>query len=484
MACTARRARSMIGPAIRTMRRPAPTTTVAGMPDFSALASRLSGSLLLPSDDGFDDTVAAHKRNVVHRPDAVVVPADTSDVVEVVRFAADKSIPVFMQSTGHGAHLPVTSGILLATRDLQRLDIDADARTATIGAGVRWGAVVAAAAAHGLGTVPGASATVGVVGYLLGGGLGPLARSHGFSSDHVRSFTVVTGTGDTVVASAEQNPDLFWALRGGKAGLGIIIDVTVGLVERETLYAGSLWFDVAHAPAVVAGWIDWTRTASDDVTTSVALVKYPPFDVVPEPLRGRHLVVLRFAYPGDETEGAELAAPLRALAPVYLDGIGVLPVGEIARIHNDPENPGPSWGSGGLLGPVDADFARTWTGHLGEGNELPFIAAELRHIGAATKRDVPESSAVGGREADFTFLMIGAPDPALFDGVLPAAAGGVRQSIEPWFAPTTTINWVVDFSDRGELARAWSDETRARLDEVRARVDPLGILPFSPASAG
>ncbi|RYE39201.1 MAG: FAD-binding oxidoreductase, partial [Hyphomicrobiales bacterium] len=213
-------------------------------------------------------------------------------------------------------------------------------------AGARWDAVTAAAAEHGLAPISGAAGTVGVVGYLLGGGLGPLARSHGFSSDYIESFTVVTGTGDVVIASQDHNSDLYWALRGGKGGLGIVTEVRLRLIELSTLYAGSLFFEEEHIEAALRGWIDWTATAHAQVSTSAAILSFPPLDFIPEPFRGRRLLHLRFAYPGSHEEGETLAAPLRAFAPIYMDMLGVLPVAGVASIHNDPCDPCPTWMEG------------------------------------------------------------------------------------------------------------------------------------------
>src|SRR5699024_5987064 len=120
--------------------------------------------------------------------------------------------------------------------------LDAGSRVATIGAGVRWGAVVALGAEAGLAPITGSSTNVGVVGYLLGGGLGPLSRSHGFSSDFLRGATVVLASGEVVHASETENPDLLWALRGGKGGFGVVTSVEVELVPLPDLYAGALVF--------------------------------------------------------------------------------------------------------------------------------------------------------------------------------------------------------------------------------------------------
>lgn len=353
--------------------------------------------------------------------------------------------------------------------------MDPEAKRAIVGAGVQWGAVVAAAAVHGLLPIAGSSPTVGVVGLLVGGGLGPLARSHGFASDYVTRLTVVTGLGDLVEADAGTNPDLFWALRGGKGGLGIVTEIELRLAEVPALYAGALYFAEDDIEAAFRAWADWTRTANPQVTTSAMVIRFPPIDAIPAPFRGRRVLALRFAFPGDTAEGQRLAAPLRAAAPVYLDTLGQMPLDDVAKIHSDPVQPVPSWVRGALLTHIDQDFATALLAEVGKGTSSPLFAAEVRHIGERTKVDVSSGSAVGGRSGNYTVGYFGG-DPSLFKTAIPAAAERLEASLARFVSPDMNIN----FSPRtGEqFARAWSPEVTTRLAEVRKRYDPDGIFPF------
>lgn len=429
---------------------------------------------LTSESEGFDALATGFNTAYPQTPDAVVAVTSVEDVVEAIAHARDLGLPVRVIATGHGTHGPVDHGLLINVSGLSSVRIDPEARTATIGGGTRWSRVVEAAAAHGLAPITGSSTNVGVVGFITGGGLGPLARSHGFSSDWVRGFTLVTAAGDVLTVNAEENPDLFWALRGGKDGFGVVTDVTIELVPLESLYAGALVFAEEHIEQVLRGWTAWTADAPADVTTSVVVISFPPFEQVPEPFRGRRLAMLRFAYPGDAATGEQLAAPLRALAPVYLDGVRPLPLSDVAQIHNDPTNPGPGWGIGGLLTSVQNGFVDAVLPFVGPGAQAPFLALEVRHIGARTRVDVPGGSAVGGRNSDYTYHVIGAPDPSLFETVLPTAGAGFEAAIAQWISPETTIN----FAREATLDRAWPAATRARLEEVRAAVDPTGMFPF------
>jgi hypothetical protein len=446
------------------------------------LRAAVAGPVLSPSDGGFAEEVSAFNRSAVHTPDVVVGVTSEADVVEAVRFAVANELSVRMQATGHGAESAIADGLLITTRRLDALSIDPETRIARIGAGVRWSAVLDAAESLGLTAIVGASGNVGAVGYTLGGGLGPLSRSHGFSSDYARGFTLVIADGSIVNANAEENIDLFWALRGGKGGFGVVTEMQFELVPLTELYAGSIFFDAPNIETVLRSWIDWSATADDQVTTSVAILRLPDFDAIPEPLRGRTLLNLRFAFPGGAAEGERLAAPLRGLAPAIIDTIGVLPTSKVGLIHNDPTEPGPGWVTGGLLSDIDQDFATELLAKIGHEQPVPLIVVELRHLGARTFIDVPEGSAVGGRASGYTLTIVGVPDPGLFAEVLPAVAGQLTSAIAPWISPETTINFAGDGSDAEQFRLAWTPEVHDRLAAIRGSWDPRRLFAYGPVA--
>lgn len=452
------------------------------MTDFALLQSRVAGPVRTPADPDFAGAVAGFNLFFKNTPDAVVGVMSTADVAAAVAFAAANDLHVTVQATGHGLHHTIEGGLLIDTSRLDTVTIDADARTATIGAGARWAAVVASAAPLGLAPVTGSSTNVGVVGYILGGGLGPLSRSHGFSSDYLISATVVTPDGEVVEASADTNPELLWALRGGKGGFGVVTEITLALVEMPALYAGSLMFPEPSIDAVLRGWIDYTKTAPDDVTTSVAIYHFPPVEQLPPHLRGQTLISVRFAFPGNATDGEKLAAPLHALANPIMNTLAALPLADVATIHGDPSDPGPAWSRGLLLNGIDGDFATALLGAVGSGVQTPVMVTEIRHLGAATRVDVPEGSSAGGRASAYALSLIGAPNPALFAEVLPGVSQQLIDSIAAWVSPETNINFAGG-PDLADFTRAWPAATFARLEAIRSRLDPKGLMAYGPARA-
>ncbi|MCC6945447.1 MAG: FAD-binding oxidoreductase, partial [Thermomicrobiales bacterium] len=363
------------------------------------LQNQVGGVVLSPDDAGYAEEIAGFNLAVQHRPDIVVGIESAQDAQAAIRYAATNHLQITVQSTGHGAHAPVTSGMMISTRRLNDVRIDPVARTARVGAGARWGAVIDTAGEHGLAPITGSSPTVGVAGYLLGGGIGPLNRSHGFSSDYLAQVTLVNGRGEIVIVNRSQRPDLLWALRGGKHGFGVVTEMVVQLVELSSLYAGFLMFAEEHIETALRSWVDWTATADPRVTTSVAIIDFPPFEFIPEVLRGRKMLTLRFAFPGDPDMGEQHAAPLRASAPVFIDTIAEMPATEMARIHNEPVDPLPMSVGGRLLTHIDQELASILLRNAGAGQHPPVMVTEIRHLGAASSRDVPGGSAAGGRRA-------------------------------------------------------------------------------------
>lgn len=447
---------------------------------IAQLRGSVHGTVLLRGDEGLAAEAACFNPTIRHDPDVLVVAADESDVVEAVRFARANDLPLRIQATGHGSEAPISGGLLLITRGLDTLEIDAAARRARIGAGLRWAPIIAAAAEHGLAPVTGSSTSVGAVGYTLGGGLGPLARSHGFTADWVRGFRVVTADGELVTADDSTNAELFWALRGGKGGLGVVTEMTLELAPLATLYGGSVFFEGDAVEEAFRAWADWSAELPEEATTSVAFLRIPDVDGPPPPLRGRSLLSVRFAYPGDAAEGERLFAPMRSTAPVYLDFVAEMPTTAVASIHNDPEVGGPSWIRGHMLDSFDRELADALLPLIGPAAESPFLAVEVRQLGGATHRDTADGTAVGGRASTHTFSSIAA-DPATFAAAAPAHAEAIAAVLGDRVSAVTNVNWAADLTDPAQFERMWPADIFSRLTATRAQWDPERVFAFGPA---
>ncbi len=438
--------------------------------DAAALSDRISGGVVLRDDPQLADEARGQFLFLEHSPDIAVAVETEADVIEAVRFADTHDLTIHVQATGHGTHETITDGLLISTRRLDGLRIDPSLRTASIGAGLRWRPVVDAAAPHGLAPITGSAPGVGVVGFLLGGGVGPLSRSLGFGSDWVRSMRIVTGAGELVTASDTENADLFWALRGGKSGFGVVTEVTIELAEIPELYAGSLTFAAEHVDDVLRAWSRWTHDVPDTVTSSAAIMRFPDVEQVPPPMRGATVVSIRVAILEAEAEGEAIVAPLRDAAPAMSDEVGPMALVDVGNIHNDPEDPSPmhAWSQGHSVTALDDETIESFISAFGTQASTPLTAAELRHIGST--RVAPDTAA-GGRDGEYLFSALGI-SPFAQDEVFASAAASFLETIAPQIAAQTPVNFLGE-TPLDELADlAWTPDDASQLSAVRWRVDP------------
>ena len=436
-------------------------------PPLHELAPLLRGELVLPGTPTYTRLTTPFNAAVEQRPVAVAAVSDAYDVVRTVRFAGRRGLRVAVQCTGHGADACLDGTVLVHTAGLDECVVHREG-WARVGAGVRWRAVVDAAAPLGLTPLAGSSSGVGVVGYTTAGGLGPLARTFGLASDRVRSFDVVTGGGRLVRATPEEHVDLFWALRGGKGSAGIVTAVELDLVPLERVYGGALHFAGADAPAVLHAWRTWVRTLPETATTSLALQSLPPLPHVPPPLAGRTTVAVRLASTGTAQQGAALLARLRAVAAPVLDRTGVLPVTSLDAVHADPTEPKPVRSASMLLADLTADAADELLRVAGPDAGSPLAVVELRQLGGAVGRPGPHPSAVCGRDAAFSLLALGLDVPPVGDHVA-ARCEALRSALSPWSTGAVLPAF-------GSGPAAYDADTLDRLRSVVLTRDPGRVL--------
>ncbi len=446
--------------------------------DISALAQSVTGPVYAPGDEGYADEVAGFNLARQHTPDVVVAARSAEDVAATVRWAGEHALPVGVQATGHGSVVPIDQGVLVSTRGMDEISIDPERRTARVGAGVKWRALLDAAAEHGLAGLCGSTSDVGVVGYTLGGGLPVLGRRYGFSSDHVRSLDVVTGDGEVHHVETGDGSELDWALRGGKSNVGIVTSMEIGLLDVQDLYGGAIFWPGALAPALLAVFAEWVETLPEEFSASIGLLRLPPLPDIPPPLAGQFTVHLRVAYLGDDAEGERLLAPMREVAPPLIDMVGRMPYADLDRIHMDPEAPVPFEEGGVLLRELGPDTIGAILDHAGPEAECPLLLVELRLLGGALSRGATD--AVGGRDAAYSLFAVGAMMPPVAEAV-PGAIRAVVGAMAPWSTGGTMVNFHGVPGDDADRARAWSAPTYERLQRAKASYDPANLLRFGHA---
>ncbi|MDQ0382086.1 FAD-binding oxidoreductase [Amycolatopsis thermophila] len=405
--------------------------------------------MLTRADDGYDDEVRGFQTAYRHRP-AVVVPArDAGDVRRAVVHAAERDLPVAVQATGHGLSVPADGGVLISTRRLTELHVDPVRRTARVGAGVRAGALVEAAAAHGLAPLNGSSPSVGVAGYTLGGGVGLLGRRFGFAADHVRRVEIVTADG--LSRCLAPGDELFGAVLGSGGNFGVVTALEVDLVEVPAVFGGQLVFAAPLVPRVLEVWREWTESLREEVTSSVTLVPGPA---------GR-IASVRVA---SLVHDAGLVAPLRAVGERLSDTVRTMPYAETSSIHRDPDEPHAYRATNHLLRDLAPEALEAVAG-VG-------AVVDIRHLGGAMGR--PGPAMVGHRAARYAVRVISGPDDR-------DVHERVARDLAPW---TTGHNLAflyggADTASEAQTRAGYEPELYERLATLKARHDPRNLFRFN-----
>ncbi len=437
------------------------------------LRAALAGEVVLAGEAAYDTARTAWNLAADQRPALVAAPASVDDVAAIVRFACAHGLRVAPQGTGHNACAlgPLDDAVLLRTYKLDAVTVDPVARVARAEAGAVWGQVVDAAAPHGLIALHGSSPGVGVVGFTLGGGHGWAGRLHGLAANAVVAVELVSADGVPVRVTAETDPELFWALRGGNAAnFGVVTAIEVRLYEHAEAYAGQLFFDVSRAREVLRAWRDWTRTTPDHVASIAQVVNVPPLPHVPEPLRGRSFAMVIVSVLGDD--GESVVAPLRALGP-ELDTVAPMPAAGLVRIAMDPEDPVPALTTTANLDEVsDAAIdalVEVTRPELG----LPIAVAALRQLGGAYARRAAGAGAMATLDGEALFFTVA---PVMAPELRPAAEHAlavIDQALAPFDSGARYLNFV---ERPGDSRFGFSAEDHERLRVVREQVDPDGVL--------
>ncbi len=444
------------------------------MTDFNAL--QIDGTIATPSDAGWDEARAAWNLDADQRPAAVAIVENAGDVAAVAAFAAENGLKIAGQGTGHGAG-PLVPGlegaILVKTQRMRGIAIEPETETAMVEAGVLSAELGKAANEHGLVYMPGSSPDVGVVGFTLGGGLSWFGRRHGFACNRVAAIDVVTADGEARTVDADNDPDLFWALRGGGGGYALVTALHVRLLPLAQAYGGILIFPAEVGADAVRAYRDWAAEAPEEFTTVVRFVTPPPIPDVPEQLRGKPLLTIDGAFIGGQEEGEALIAPLREIGEPIIDGFAQMPTAGLSHIHMDPENPVPSIGDGMTLRDLPDEAIDAWVGVAGVDSGSPLLLSEIRHVGGALGREDENGGALSKLDAGWAMYSVGMPMTPELKEAIPAHLDRIEEAMTPW----GTDGGYYNFSDRPKHAdHILPAAVCERLREVKGKWDPNGRI--------
>jgi hypothetical protein len=438
------------------------------------LRHQVTGPVLSASDADFATECAGFDLSAVPRPELVVGAATTDDIVTALRFAVDRGMPVTVRATGHGATAIVDEGLLVTTRRVDAVHVDPAARIARLSAGTTWDQVIRAAAEHGLAPLCGAASGIGAVSFTLGGGLSPLGRSHGFAADHVRRIAVVTADGTPRVVRSDQEPDLFWALRGGGGNFGIVTELDIELFPVRELYGGGLFFPGAATPDVLTAFVAALPSVPDELSLSVAVLTFPDMPGLPPQVRGRHCCHVRVASTGTPDAVDRHIDRLRQAGPLLLDTVDVLPFTAVASIHLDPTSPLPVRSRALVLRSADEGLVRTLAAHTGpDAGSM----VELRHLGGALARPPEVPNPVGHRDGLLNLFVSATPDA-------PDTVAGDQDrlltELRPWSDGGALYTFLAGpHVTAADTAAAFSPGHYRSLTELKSTWDPDNVFRFN-----
>ncbi|MEU2282404.1 FAD-dependent oxidoreductase [Streptomyces sp. NPDC013178] len=439
--------------------------------------------LARPGSPEYEQATAVFNLAAPQCPAVAVTAHSTEDVRSAVRTAVRAGLPVRVHTTGHasGAVRPADGTLLIRTRLTGGVEIDTARRTARIPAGTTWGEVVRAAAPHGLAAAHGSADGVGVVGYLLGGGVSFYGRSTGLAVNTVRAIELVTADGELVRADFAHEPELFWALRGGGGGFGVVTCVEIDLFPVARVVTGASYWSAAHARPLLERWRAWAAHAPREATTSLRIMNLPPVPGVPPQLAAGPVLCVDGAVLARREEetaaaresAAELLGPLREIAEPLLDTWAETGPAGVLDAHMDPADPVPFVGDHLLLRELDDEGAAAFLNAVGEGSGSPLAVATLRQLGGAFAQARPEGGALSEVDAAYAYMGSGPPFGPVTVQALHAHCATVRAALGPWDTGYTLPSLVEGY----ERPQQHLDEDRAAaVGRVRARVDPRGVF--------
>ncbi len=450
------------------------------MTDLSAqpTAPAFKGTVLMPGAAGYDEARRVFNGLVDRRPVRIMGCTDASDVAAAILAARQDSLPVSVYGGGHGVtgSAVVDGGVCIDLRRLDRVVVDPVARTVRVGGGATWGTVDAATQEFGLAVTGGRVSTTGVGGLALGSGSGWLERAFGFTCDNLLEAEVVTADGRVVTASATQNPDLFWAIRGGGGNFGVVTEFLLQLHPvGPMVLGGMLMYPASMARNLVRFWRGFMNDAPDEVAAGIAFITAPPLPFVPEPVRGQPVVGVVVCYAGDPDEGAEVMAPLLEYGPPAINLVQPMPYVAVQQLIDEANPHGMrNYWSADFLESLTDEAVDTLISHAGTPRS-PMSQVLLVAGGGAVARVPEDATAFGQRTAPFNvhYLSIWS-DPA-DDDLNIRHTRAMAEAMRPWSTGRVYLNYIGE-EGPGRVAAAYGPERYARLQQIKRIWDPDNVF--------
>jgi FAD/FMN-containing dehydrogenase len=441
--------------------------------DLAAFAAGIAGTVIRPEDPAFEAARRTNNMRFDQRPALIVRVANAADVARSVLFARENGLDIAVRGGSHSVagHSSVDGGIVIDLGDLKGLHIDAERQLAWAGAGLTAGEVTNAAAAHGLAIPFGDTATVGIGGLTLGGGIGWLVRKHGLTIDALVSVELVTADGRILVASEQEHSDLFWAIRGGGGNFGIVTRFQYRLYPVDLVLAGALFMpptrDVLRALGPIAA------SAPAELSTISFLMPAPPAPFIPAEMVGQPTLAILFVYAGDPETGQTAIAPFRAVATPMAEMVAPMPYPGIYEFTKQEGEPGPFVTRSVFLEALDdAAVDAILEAHAAPAG--PFSMTQIRILGGAMA-DIPaDATAFAHRDANVLVAILAVYQDPAETPVHEAWADRYLAALRP-AATGVYSNFLEDEGD-DRIREAYPEATYQRLADVKRRYDPQNVF--------
>ena len=447
--------------------------TTTGRTDFAAFAAGIRGTVIRPGDATYEQAREVHNAAFDRRPVAIVQASSAADVARTVVFARDTGLELAVRGGAHSVAGFGTSegGIVLDLGQMKGLHIDPVRRLAWAQAGLRAGEYTAAAAAHGLATPFGDTGSVGIGGLTLGGGIGWLVRKYGLTIDSLLSVEIVTADGRIIIASPSENPDLFWAVRGGGGNFGVVTRFQFRLHPVSTVLGGALFLPPTRT--ALRGLEAAAASAPEALTTISMLMPAPPAPFIPEAIQGQLTLAVMFVYDGDPESGQKALDPFRALATPMAELVAPMPYVGIYDLVKAAEQRAPSTHRSLFLDTLDDDAVDAILERMSQPSSSAAMT-QIRILGGQMARVPSHATAFAYRDAKVMVVLITPfEDPA----EAPVHAAWTHEFYEA-LRPRSTGAYANFLEDEGEhrVREAYPAPTYRRLAEIKRRYDPTNLF--------
>jgi hypothetical protein len=452
------------------------TDTGIDLSGLEELTERLNGAVIRPGDANYDEARALHNAMIDKQPALIVRVADVDDVVAAVNYGREHGLDIAIRGGGHnGAGLAsVDDGLVIDLSAMNGVEVDADNRTVKIGGGALLGDVDAATNAHGLATPAGIIASTGAGGLMLGGGIGHLSRGLGLSIDNILGAQVVLADGSVVEANENENPDLYWAIRGGGGNFGVVTSITARLHPVDTVVAGPMFWSLDNAPELMRWYREFILNAPEELGGFFAFLSVPPAPPFPEELHLQKVAAVIWCWTGDPEQADEVFAEARSQPGLLMDGVQPMPLPAIQSAFDPIFPPGEQWY-------WRADFVEEIPDeaieqHVRFAAELPSWKStmHLYPIDGAVQRVGRNDTPWGYRNANWGQVIVGVdPDPANAKAITDWTIA-YHEALHPFAAGGAYVNMMMD--EGQERVKASYGENYDRLAKIKAEYDPGNVF--------